>query len=401
MDFDFSDEQYSFRDSIRGFLARRSAPSGPGIPAPWGPREETLWAGLADLGIFSVLVPERHGGLGLSFVDLSLVLEEFGRALLPPLIMETLVATDVIARFGSDEQKSTMLPLIAGGRLKLSCALAESGGYDPADMSTGVESTAAGERLKGAKILVPDAAAADVLVVAARLGGKRTALLLLERGREGVQLREQRTLDLLSAYDEATFTNVVIHSADVLGGVASVDGVQRLWDAGAVSAATFMTGITGKVLETSVDYVKQRHQFGKPIGSFQAIKHKCADMAVAIESSRSAAYYAAWSLASDAPERPKAVSIAKSFCGDTSRLVCNEGIQLHGGMGFTWDLGLHHYLRRAKVLEYSYGDATYHRQRVLSAALLELSTAQRAADDSSDRSGRRALPGVALSARPE
>ncbi len=263
-----------------------------------------------------------------------------------------------------------------------------------------MESTTAGERLRGAKILVPDAAAADILVVAARLGGKRTALLLLERGREGVQLREQRTLDLLSAYDEVAFANVVIHSADILGGAASLDAVQRLCDASALSAAAFMTGIAGKVLETSIDYVKQRKQFGQPVGSFQAIKHKCADMAVAIESSRSAAYYAAWSLASDAPERPKAVSIAKSFCGDTSRLVCNEGIQLHGGMGFTWDLGLHHYLRRAKVLEYSYGDATYHRQRVLSAALLELSAVQRAAADDSP-TGTARLPGVALSARPE
>jgi alkylation response protein AidB-like acyl-CoA dehydrogenase len=401
MDFDFSDEQYAFRDSIRGFLARRSAPGGLGIPAPWGPREETLWMGLADLGVFSVLVPERYGGLGLTFVDLSLVLEEFGRVLLPPLVMETLAATDVIARFGSDGQKSTMLPLIAGGRLKLSCALSESGGYDPADMLTAVESTTAGERLQGAKILVPDAAAADILVVSARLGG-RTALLLLERGREGVQLREQRTLDLLSAYDEPTLANVVIHTADILGGAASLDAVRRLCDASAVSAAAFMTGIAGKVMETSVDYVKQRKQFGQPIGSFQAIKHKCADMAVAIESSRSAAYYAAWSLASDAPDRAKAVSIAKSFCGDTSRQVCNEGIQLHGGMGFTWDLGLHHYLRRAKVLEYLYGDATYHRQRLLSAALLELSAPQRAAaDDSTDRSGHRAVPGVALSARAE
>jgi alkylation response protein AidB-like acyl-CoA dehydrogenase len=396
MNFDFSDEQYSFRDSIRGFLARRAAPSGSGIACPWGPREEKLWAGLADLGIFSLLVPERYGGLGLTFVDLSLVLEEFGRALLPPLVMETLVATDVIARFGSDEQKSTMLPRIADGRLKLSCALSESGaGYDSADMSTAVESTPAGERLKGAKILVPDAAAADVLVVAARLGGKRTALLLLERGREGAQLREQRTLDLGSAYDEATFTDVVIESADILGGARSLDAVQRLYDASAVSAALFMTGIAGKVMDISVDYVKQRHQFGRPIGSFQAIKHKCADMAVAIDSSRSAAYYAAWSLASDAPGRPKAVSIAKSFCGDSARLVCNEGIQLHGGMGFTWDLGLHLYLRRAKVLEYSYGDATYHRQRVLREALLELSTQRQTADDSADRSGHRALPGVA------
>jgi alkylation response protein AidB-like acyl-CoA dehydrogenase len=133
-----------------------------------------------------------------------------------------------------------------------------------------------------------------------------------------------------------------------------------------------MTGIAGKVFDKAVQYVKQRVQFGKPVGSFQAIKHRCADMAVAVEASRSAAYYAAWALANESPDHGKAISIAKSFCGDTARFVCNEGMQLHGGMGFTWALGLHLYLRRAKLLEYTYGDATHHRKRVLAAALAEL-----------------------------
>jgi alkylation response protein AidB-like acyl-CoA dehydrogenase len=133
-----------------------------------------------------------------------------------------------------------------------------------------------------------------------------------------------------------------------------------------------MTGVAARVLDNSVTYAGQRTQFGKPIGSFQAIKHKCADMAVAVEASRSAAYYASWALAEDAPDRAKAVSIAKSFCGDAARFVCNEGIQIHGGIGFTWELGLHFYLRRAKVLEYSYGDAAYHRERVLAETLSEL-----------------------------
>ncbi len=374
MDFDFSDEQYAFRDSVRAFLAGRPAPSGPGTARPSDATAQKLWGGLAELGIFSALVPETYAGLGLTAVDLALVVEEFGRALVPPLVMETLVATDLISRHGSDRQKSALLPGIAAGRVKLSCAVSEPRtGYDPADMSTTVAANDGGMRLDGAKLLVPDATAADFLVVPARVDRTpQLTIVLLERGRAGVQLREQNALDLMSPYHEVCLTDVEIGPGDILGGGVAPESVQYLCDAGAVSAATTMTGIAGRVMDTTVEFVKQRNQFGRPIGSFQAIKHKCADMAVAVESSRSAAYYAAWSLAWGAAERPKAVSIAKSFCGEASRLVCNECIQLHGGMGFTWDLGLHHYLRRAKQLEYSYGDATFHRRRVLEQALREL-----------------------------
>jgi alkylation response protein AidB-like acyl-CoA dehydrogenase len=383
MDFDFSEEQYSFRESIRGFLANRKGlgpgsvrPSG-GDAASSGGDAETLWSSLADLGTFAALVPEEYGGLGLTFVDLTLVLEEFGRGLVPPLVIETLVATDLIARYGSEEQKSTMLPRVADGRLKLSNALCEANaGYDPLEMSVSV---GRGERigpvehlgqLNGAKILVPAAKAADYLLVAARCDDSLgSALVLVERERPGIELREHRTLDLMSAYHEVTFADVQIAGRDYLGGAPSGEAVRRLVDASAACAATFMTGIAGQVMDTTVEYVKQRNQFGKPIGSFQAIKHKCADMAVSVDSCRSAAYYAAWTVAGNMPDRPKAVSIAKSFCGDMARFVCNEGIQLHGGMGFTWDLGLHHYLRRAKLLEYSYGDASYHRRRVIAEAL--------------------------------
>jgi alkylation response protein AidB-like acyl-CoA dehydrogenase len=374
MDFDFSDEQFAFRDSVRAFLAGRPAPSGPGPARPSDATSQKLWGGLAELGIFSVLVPEIYGGLGLTGVDLALVVEEFGRALMPPLVMETLIATDLISRLGSDRQKSALLPDIAAGRLRLSCAVAEAlTGYDPANISTAIAANTGKWRLNGAKLLVPDAAAADLLVVTARMAGtSQLALVVLERIRGGVQLREQNTLDLMSPYHEVCFADVAVDAGDLLGSEAAPESVQLLYDAGAVSAAATMTGIAGRVMDTAVEFVKQRNQFGRPIGSFQAIKHKCADMAVAVESSRSAAYYAAWSLAWGDGERRKAVSIAKSFCGEASRLVCNDGIQLHGGMGFTWDLGLHHYLRRAKQLEYSYGDATFHRRRVLEQALREL-----------------------------
>jgi alkylation response protein AidB-like acyl-CoA dehydrogenase len=376
MNFDFNEEQYAFRDSVRGFLGDR--PAGVGGALPWaGESARQLWSGIAELGVFSALVPEEFGGLGLTFVDLALVLEEFGRALVPPSVVETLVATDAIVRHGSADQKQSMLPRIAAGQLRLACAIIEQvAGYDMAEMGTAVVSDGRDYRLDGSKILVPEAANADFLLVAAGFGGGRgNGLVFVERTHSGVELREQRTLDPASAYHEAVFRHVAIPRENILSGEPSSDALQRLFDASATAAGALMTGVAGKVLETSVEYVKQRSQFGKLVGSFQAIKHRCADMAVAVDSSRSAAYYAAWSLASGAADLTKAVSIAKSFCGDTARFVCNEGIQVHGGIGFTWDLGLHFYLRRAKLLEYSYGDSTYHRERVIREALRELGTA--------------------------
>ena len=367
MDFDFSDEQYMFQEATRGFLddnydldRLRALLDGDGL-------DRALWKGLADSGAFSMLVPAQYGGMGLSFVDLSLVLEEYGRALVPGPVAETIVATDVIARFGNAEQKRKLLPLLAQGRLKIVPAITEvEAGFDPDDISVVAVPAGNGWRVSGRKMLVPHAATADLILLAVRFGeGGAPGLVLVEGNRAGIALREHTTLDPSSRFHELDLNDLAIVREDIVGDEPSEASVARLLDAAGVVAATMMTGIAGKVLDNAVDYARQRTQFGKPIGSFQAIKHRCADMAVAIDASRSAAYYAAWALAEDAPDRTRAVSMAKSFAGDTSRFVCNEGIQLHGGIGFTWELGLHFYLRRAKVLEYSYGDAAYHRERLL------------------------------------
>jgi alkylation response protein AidB-like acyl-CoA dehydrogenase len=372
MDFDFNEEQYAFRDSLRGVLGNRKSITGPGIPRLSEEATQRLWATLADLGVFALLVPEENGGLGLGYVDLALVLEEFGRELVPPLVIETLVATDLLIRHGSVQQNTALLPRIAAGGLKVSCAVAEANsGYDPADMSVSIADGTRDWRLNGVKILVPGAGSADYLLVAAKSPDQRPLVILLERGREGIELREEEALDHMSGYYEVRFLDVVASQGDLIGGALAAGAVRRLMDVSAASAATLLTGIAGKVMDATVEYVKQRHQFGKPIGSFQAIKHRCADIAVAVDSGRSSAYYAAWALTANTADQSKAVSIAKAFCGDMSRFVCNEGIQLHGGMGFTWDLGLHHYLRRAKLLEYSFGDASFHRQQVTREVLAE------------------------------
>ncbi|MCO5164136.1 MAG: acyl-CoA/acyl-ACP dehydrogenase [Mesorhizobium sp.] len=374
MDFDFSDEQYKFQETTRGLLDKnydldrlRKLLVGDGL-------DRELWDRLAENGTFSLLVPEEHGGMGLGFVDLSLVLEEYGRALVPAPVGETLTATDAIVRFGTDEQKQRLLPLIAEGKLKIVPAIAEAeAGYDPTDIAVTAVPSGNGWSISGRKVLVPHAATADFIMLAARFSEDGPlGLALIEPDRAGVSLREHSTLDPSSRFHELDLDSVAVVRDDIVGGEPTDASVTRLLDAGGVIAATMMTGISGKVLDTSVEYAKQRTQFGKQIGSFQAIKHRCADMAVAIDASRSAAYYAAWALAEEAPDRARAVSMAKSYCGDTSRFVCNEGVQIHGGMGFTWELGLHFYLRRAKVLEYSYGDAAYHRERVLAETIDEL-----------------------------
>jgi alkylation response protein AidB-like acyl-CoA dehydrogenase len=373
MNFDFSEEQYSFRDSLRVFLADHAAAPGSDVPHT-GERLDRLWTALAELGVFSILVPEQYEGLGLGFVDLALVLEEFGADLVSPAVIDTLVATDIIVRYGTALHKAMILPRIASGRARVAVATHEANaGYDVVDMKTALHRRRDRLRLDGDKILVPEAASADFLLILGRgdatVGGE---IALIERTRAGVGLRELRTLDLSSSYHEVSFSDVTVSDADMLSAGTPDAAATRLLDASALAAAALMTGIAGKVFDKSVEYVKQRVQFGRPVGSFQAIKHRCADMAVAVEASRSAAYYAAWAFANESPDRGKAISIAKSFCGDTARFVCNEGTQLHGGMGFTWSLGLHFYLRRAKLLEYTYGDATHHRKRVLAGALAEL-----------------------------
>jgi alkylation response protein AidB-like acyl-CoA dehydrogenase len=374
MDFDFSQEQYMFQEATRGVLNQnydlgrlRRLLDGDGL-------DRELWETLTETGAFSMLVPGQYGGMGMSFVDLALVLEEYGRALVPAPVAETIAATDVIVRFGAEEQKERLLPQIAGGKLKIVPAITETeAGYDPSEMAVTAVPVGNGWSVSGRKILVPHAATADLILLAARFGaGGPLGLVLMENDREGVALREHSTLDPSSRFHEIELNGVAVVREDILGGEPSAASVDRLLDASGGIAAVTMTGIAGKVLDSAVAYAMQRTQFGKPIGSFQAIKHRCADMAVAVDASRSAAYYAAWALAEEAPDRAKAVSMAKSYCGEASRFVCNEGIQIHGGIGFTWELGLHFYLRRAKILEYAYGDAAYHRERVLAATLTEL-----------------------------
>lgn len=363
MNFDFDEQQYSFRDSLARFLADA-------YPLDRHADEADHWSELAELGLFALLVPEEHEGLGLSLVDLALGVEELGKVLAPLGVAETLVATDAIARFGTAGQKQALLPGISAGGHRVAIAVLEPGaGYDPRDLRTGF----ARGTLSGRKMLVPDAATADTLLVVARAENGRPGLFLVDRAAQGVGLTAENSLDPSAAYHELLLADA---PAEPLGGAEGA--VARLLDVAAAVYAGLLTGIAGRMLEISVDYARQRAQFGQAIGAFQAIKHKCADLATTMEGARSAAYFALWAAAEDAPERARAVSMAKAFCGDAARQSCQDGIQIHGGMGFTWELGLHHYLRRAKVMEYAYGDAAWHRERVVAETMIALGAAQAA-----------------------
>ncbi|NNM74140.1 acyl-CoA dehydrogenase family protein [Enterovirga aerilata] len=377
MNFDFSEEQFAFRDSVRQYLDDRWSVAQLRTHLTGDGFDRELWEGVSALGILAMMVPEEHGGLGLGYVDLALILEECGRHLVPGPAVDTIIATDIISRHGTPEQQAALLPAIAEGGLKIAAAVAEiEGGFRPEDTTTIARPSGNGWALSGRKILVPYAESVDQLLVVARFGDDGPlGLVLVDPDWAGITRRHHQLLDPASRAHEVTFSEVELGGDHVLGGQPLETAVARLVDAGAASASLQMTGAAGKVLDLAVEYTGNRVQFGKPIGSFQAIKHRCADMLVLLETSRTAAYHAAWALAHDPAARRKLVSMAKAYCGDAARSICNEGLQLHGGIGFTWELDIHFYLRRAKTLEYSYGDASAHRECVMAATLAEMEAA--------------------------
>lgn len=368
MNFGFDEQQKSFGDTVANVLADFPALLSPGLSRP---PHDAVWNALTEIGLFALMVPDRFDGVGMSLVDLALAVEALGAGLAPPAAAATLAATDLIVRYGSEAQQCALLPQIAKGAIKVAVAILEADqAYDPCDVQTAL----IGNSLNGTKILVGDAAEASLFLVVARSHG-RPFVVLVDAGASGVSFRAHDDLDPTSGSCAVTFANVAVGSERILGEAVPERAVERLINVSATISAGLLMGSAARMLETSVDYVKVRVQFGQAIGGFQAIKHRCADMAMAVEAGRSAAYYAFWAVAEDAPDRTRAASMAKAYCGGVSRHICNETIQLHGGMGFTWELGLHRFLRRAKVLEHSFGDAAWHNERVLSAALAEVNAA--------------------------
>ena len=378
MDFGFSEEQEMLRKSARDFLAAES-------PMTYVRRmmeddrgfTDAQWKQMAELGWMGLILPEQYGGAGGDFVDMVVVLEEMGRAVLPGPFFATVVLGGVaLLEGGSDGQKASFLPKIAAGDLRVTLAQLEPNArWDAEGIELQARKDGGGYRLAGTKLFVPDAHTADVIIVAGREPGSKGAegvtLFLVDAGASGVKATLLKTMDQTRKLCEVVLEDVRVPADRVLGQPgAGWKLLDRVVDRGKVGLCAEMCGGAQKVLEMSVEYAKVREQFGRPIGSFQAIQHKCANMLVEVESSKSATYYAAWAVANDVAEAPLAAAMAKAYTSDAYRHTAGEGIQIHGGIGFTWEHDMHIYFKRAKSSEVTFGDATWNREIV--AQLIQL-----------------------------
>ena len=366
MDFDLSKPQKLLKQSVRDFLSRECAAARVRqLMATDKAHDENLWSAIADQGWTGLNVPEDHGGLGLGLVELAVVAEEMGRACLPGAFISNITAAALIERAGSETQRKRYLEPIAAGELIASVAILEPGAPWELD-SIQLKAQRNGESilLRGTKLFVPDADTADLLICVAR-NGDGLALLPVERGAAGVQVKAMPSMDATRKLYEVDFDDVVIPAANLLGADGDAKGaLESALEVATVALCAEMVGGMQWILDTSVEYAKTRQQFGRVIGSFQAVQHQCADMLLFTESARSAAYYAAWALTDHDPMSHLSVSMAKAYCSDAFREVANRGVQIHGGIGFTWEHDLQLYYKRSKSSETTFGDATFHRERI-------------------------------------
>jgi alkylation response protein AidB-like acyl-CoA dehydrogenase len=368
VNFAFSEEQDQLREAVRKFLEAKSPESEVRrLMETTEGYDPAVWQQMAnELGLQSLHIPEAYGGQGFTFVELGIVLEEQGRALLcAPYFSTVVLAANAILNAGSDDEKAALLPGIASGETIATLAFTEPNGKWSADGIT-MEARKDGDGyvLDGTKMFVLDGHTADLIVVVARTAGTS--------GEDGISFftvagdAAGLTRTALATMDQ-TRKQARLEFAGVQGTPLGVPGtgwsaLSTTLDQAAVGISNEMVGGAQFVLEESVQYAKDRVQFGRPIGSFQAIKHKCADMLLEVESAKSAAYYAAWAAAEGNDEAPVVASLAKAYCSDAYFHAAAENIQIHGGIGFTWEHNAHLYFKRAKSSEILLGDATYHRE---------------------------------------
>ena len=362
MQFGLTETQQTLKNTVRKFLAAEC----PMAEVRRLLETETandagLWAKMAEQGWTGIIFPEAYGGFGMGMVEMAAALEEMGRALLPGPYLSSITAGALLEHAASEAQKHEYLSAICHGDAKATLALLEQDASWSPD-AVGMRATTSGSRyqLHGQKLFVTDAAVADFIICVARLDGE-LALLLAPKG--SFRTSVMPALDGTRKLYEVTFDSVPAESL-LARGARAHQALQRALDIGTVALVSEMVGGMQRLLDMTVEYAKTRKQFGKPIGSFQAVQQQCADMLLFTESSRSAAYFAAWALQEGAPEAQSAVSTAKAYASEAYREVGNRAIQVHGGMGFTWENDCHLYYRRAKASEIAFGDATYHRDRI-------------------------------------
>jgi alkylation response protein AidB-like acyl-CoA dehydrogenase len=363
MNFAFTEEQEELRSTVRAFLESKSPESAvrEQMETDTG-YDESVWRQMAEqMGLQGLHIPEQYGGSGFSYVELGIVLEEMGRALLcAPFFSSVVLAANTLIHCGDEDAKQKYLPGIASGETIATLAFTESTGkWDEAGITMQAEGSGDSWTLSGEKMFVIDGHTANLLIVAARTGSG-VSLFAVDGDASGLTRTPLSTMDQTRKQARVEFSATPATLIGTEGG--GWDVLSTVLDLVAVGLAAEQVGGAQKVLEMAVEYAKVRVQFGRPIGSFQAIKHKCADMLLEVESAKSAAYYGMWCASEMNDELPSVASLAKAYCSEAYFHATAENIQIHGGIGFTWEHPAHLYFKRAKSSELMFGDPTYHRE---------------------------------------
>jgi alkylation response protein AidB-like acyl-CoA dehydrogenase len=364
MPLTFSPEQVAFREAVRSFLADKSPESEVRrLMATDDGYDPAVWAQLNEqLGVAGLAVPEEYGGSGYTFRELAIVLEEGGRSLLCAPLLSSVLASAAILASGDESAAKELLPGIAQGSTIATVAFTHDGQHwDRQGVTVTAEPAADGQSwaLTGTVGYVIDGHTADVIIVPARIPGG-LSLFAVQAGSDGVRRVPLPTLDQTRKLARLEFSEAPARLLGAEGSAAAAVDQMRLVAVAALASA--QAGGTEAAKEMAVTYAKERIQFGQPIGQFQAIKHKCADLHVAAESAKSAAYAAAAAIADQPADMAEIIAIAGSFCSEACLLAGHENIQIHGGIGFTWEYPAHLYYKRAKSSEFLFGDVEYHRE---------------------------------------
>ncbi|HEX5615775.1 MAG TPA: acyl-CoA dehydrogenase family protein [Acidimicrobiia bacterium] len=367
MELEFTTEQDELRESIRTVLANECPLTLAREVTENGTGAERLWSTLRALGWAGLTIPSEHGGVGLGAVEAAILAEELGRAVAPgPLLPTVTQLVPAISHLGAPEQHATWLPAIAAGECTGALAIVDEHDTSPDDApATTVRRNGERAVVRGRKRYVLEGDAVDELVVLAHdVDTDRLTAVLVPRA--AATTTRVQSLDRSRRFAHATFDDVEVDRARVLDGThaSGGDAIGRVVDEATLPIALEMVGTAQRAFDMTLEYARNREQFGVPIGSFQAVKHKLADMFVALERARATGYFAAATLAEDDPRRAGAVAVAKIAAGDCQRLIAKETIQLHGGIGYTWEHDAHLLVKRLKSGEPLFGTSAHHRARL-------------------------------------
>ncbi len=365
MELEFSPDQDDLRESIRAVLTKESPVSLARNVVETGERPDALWTTVTDLGWPALTIPEADGGIGLGMLEAAILAEELGRVIAPgPLLATVTQFVPAVRETATAEQRSRFLGAVAAGELSGSLALTEErGSFDPVDVTTSLERDGDEVIVHGEKRFVVEGDAVDELVIVAREDDQVRAVVVPVAS---VRARAVNAFDRSRRFAHVELDGVRVPRNRVLGDGQSdaTPLLRRAIEEATVATALEIVGTAQSIFDVTLEYAKQREQFGVPIGSFQAIKHKFADMMILLERARSTGYFAALTIAEDDPRRSIAASVAKVAAGDCQRLLAKEGIQIHGGIGYTWEHDMHLYVKRMKACEPLFGTSAAHRARI-------------------------------------